>query len=82
MKGARKDSHAVHPGITMHKLPVGGGFVGLVFAIGSVTIFLIALPSLSYFVALALLLGLGVAALLRFARRSTESFSISRNLQK
>ncbi len=54
----------------MHKLPVGGDFPGLVFAVGSVAIFLIALPSLWYFVGFAALLGLGVAALLHFARPS------------
>jgi hypothetical protein len=36
-----------HPGITMHKLPVGGGFMGLVFAVGSVAIFLFGIPALS-----------------------------------
>jgi len=55
-----------HPGITMHKLPVGGGFVGLLFAAGSALIFLLGFPTLWYFVALAFLLGIGVAALLRY----------------
>jgi len=27
-----------HPGINMHKLPVGGGFVGILFALGSAVI--------------------------------------------
>ncbi len=56
----------------MHKLPVGGDLPGLVFAVGSVAIFLIALPPLWYFVGFAVLLGLGVAALLRFTRPSTH----------
>ena len=54
-----------HPGITMHKLPVGGGFVGLLFAAGSALIFLLGFPTLWYFVALAFLFGIGVAVLLR-----------------
>jgi hypothetical protein len=53
----------------MHRMPVGGNFPGLVFAVGSVLIFLIALPQLWYFLGLAVLLGLGVAAVLRFAHR-------------
>ena len=74
MKDAtRKDPHELHPGITMHKLPVGAGFPGLLFAVGSVAIFLISLPSLWYFIALAALLGIGVAAFLHFTRPSTRS---------
>ena len=55
-----------HPGITMHKIPVGGGFVGLLFAVGSALIFVLGFPTLWYFVALAGLLGIGIAALLRY----------------
>jgi len=56
-----------HPGITMHKIPVSGGFVGLLFAVGSALIFLLGFPTLWYFVALAFLFGIGVAALLRYS---------------
>jgi hypothetical protein len=57
----------------MHKLPVGGGFVGLVFAVGCALIFVIGFPSLWYFVALSAALGIGVAILLRLAsRRSSD----------
>lgn len=55
-----------HPGINMHKIPVGGGFVGLLFAAGSALIFVLGFPTLWYFVALAFLLGIGIAALLRY----------------
>lgn len=55
-----------HRGITMHKLQLGSGFPALLFTIGSAAIFLIALPSLWYFVAMAALLGIGVAAMLRY----------------
>lgn len=54
-----------HPGISMHKLPVGGGFVGFVFAAGSALIFVLGFPALWYFVAFAALAGLGVTVLLR-----------------
>src|SRR5215470_16412349 len=53
-----------HPGITMHKLSVGGGFMGLVFALGSALIFVLGFPSLWYFVALAA--AFGIAIVLRF----------------
>ena len=30
-----------HPGITMHKITFGGGFIGLLFAVGSTLIFVL-----------------------------------------
>ena len=54
-----------HPGITMHKVPVGGGFIGLLFAAGSALIFILGFPTLWYFVAFAALFGVGIAAVLR-----------------
>ena len=59
----------LHPGITMHKLPVGAGFAGVVFTVGSMVIFLVGLPTLWYFLAGALALGAGIAAVLRFTER-------------
>ena len=53
-----------HPGITMHKLSFGGGFVGLLFAAGSALIFVLGFPTLWYFVAFAVVLGIGIAAFL------------------
>jgi len=62
-----------HPGITMHKLSFGGGFVGLLFAVGSALIFLLGFPTLWYFVVLACALGIGIAVFLRFySNRSAE----------
>jgi hypothetical protein len=58
-----------HPGITMHKLPVGGGFAGLVFAAGSALIFLLGLPSLWYFVAFSAALGVGIAVVFRLINK-------------
>ncbi len=54
-----------HSGITMHKLSFGGGFVGLLFAAGSVLIFVLGFPTLWYFVALAAVLGIAIALFLR-----------------
>ena len=61
-----------HPGITMHNLPVGGGFAGLVFAAGSALIFLVGFPSLWYFLALSVALGIGLALAFRIASRRGE----------
>lgn len=68
-----------HPGISMHKLPVGGGFIGLLFAAGSALIFLLGFPTLWYFVAFSAALGIGVALLLRVAnaRRSDTAKPLS-----
>jgi len=54
-----------HSGITMHKLSVGGGFIGLLFAAGSALIFVLGFPTLWYFVALAAVLGVAVALFLK-----------------
>jgi hypothetical protein len=53
-----------HPGITMHKISFGGGFMGLLFAAGSALIFVLGFPTLWYFVALAAALGIGIAVFL------------------
>lgn len=53
-----------HPGITMHKISFGGGFMGLLFAAGSALIFILGFPTLWYFVALAAVLGVGIAVFL------------------
>ncbi|HYM76460.1 MAG TPA: hypothetical protein VE377_10830 [Candidatus Dormibacteraeota bacterium] len=68
-----------HPGITMHKISFGGGFIGLLFAAGSALIFILGLPTLWYFVALAFVLGVGVALFLRCVstRRSDRNRPLS-----
>jgi hypothetical protein len=68
-----------HPGITMHKLPVGGGFIGLLFSAGSALIFLLGLPALWCFVAFSAALGIGIALLMRIvsARRSERTKPLS-----
>jgi hypothetical protein len=58
-----------HPGISMHKLPVGPGFIGLVFTVGCALIFLLGLPQLWYFVAFSAVFGVALAILFRLFRR-------------
>jgi hypothetical protein len=58
-----------HPGISMHKLPVGNGFVGVVFVVGSALIFLLGLPALWYFVVFSGALGVGIGIVLRLLNR-------------
>jgi hypothetical protein len=62
-----------HRGIDMHRLPVGGNFPGLVFAVGTALIFLIALPALWYVVAGALAIGLVIAAVLQTMRDKADT---------
>jgi hypothetical protein len=59
----------LHPGITMHKIPVGGNVVGLVFAIGVVAMILLALPEARSFLALSLPIGVVIGIILRLTRR-------------
>ena len=59
----------LHPGITMHKIPVKAGFPGLLFTIGMMAVYLMGIPALSYFLLLAIVLGIGVAVMLRFIPR-------------
>ena len=55
-----------HPGITMHRIAVGGSIMGAVFALGTVLIFVIGLPASRWFLLGSALLGTGVAAVLYF----------------
>jgi hypothetical protein len=61
----QQDLQELHRGITMHRLEIGSGFPALVFTVGCAAIFLIALPSLWYFLVFAATLGIGIAAVLR-----------------
>lgn len=54
-----------HPGISMHRMKVGGGVAGFIFAAGSVLIFLLGIPAFWAFLGLALVAGLGFALFLR-----------------
>jgi hypothetical protein len=57
-----------HPGITMHKIRVGGDMGGILFVAASTLAVLFGVPSAWYFLAVAAGGGLGVAALLRRRR--------------
>jgi hypothetical protein len=54
-----------HPGITMHRLRVGGNVGGSIFAIGVVLICLVGIPTMWFFLGLAVVLGLAIALFLR-----------------
>ena len=58
-----------HPGITMHQIKVSGGFMGLVFTVGSAAIFLIAIPALWAPLLGSLVFGICFALILRLVRR-------------
>ena len=68
MKNKAYDNE-LHPGITMHKIPVKAGFAGLLFTIGVMLACLMGIPGTIYFLLLAILLGIGVAVMLRFIPR-------------
>ena len=63
------DAKSPHRGITMHAMPVGGNFPGMVFAIGSALIFLFAIPALWFVMVAALAAGCVMAALIQIAHR-------------
>ena len=58
----------MHPGISMHKIPVKGP-VGLVFAIGIIVIGLLSLREIRLFLALSLPVGVLIGLTMRFTRR-------------
>jgi len=67
-----------HSGITMHRLTVGGNFPGLLFAVGTALIFLLAIPALWFVVVAALAAGFAIAAVLQIVhRKPTESARLS-----
>lgn len=59
-----------HPGISMHKLPVGAGAAGFIFAVGMTLVFLLKLPALWGFLVPAVMVGALVALFLHRAHRS------------
>lgn len=58
----------IHPGITMHKIPVKGA-AGLIFTVGMLIVFLIRLPEARWFLALSLPLGVIIGVILRLTSR-------------
>lgn len=61
-----------HRGITMHQIGVGGNIPGIVFALGSALIFLLAIPALWVVTVGALAAGFAIAAILQIVRRKPE----------
>ena len=63
-----------HPGISIHHIPIGGGIMGAVFAIGSCLIFFFGVVEVRWFLLLSFPFAIGVAALLHayYNRRPVE----------
>jgi len=59
------------PQINVSKIPGGTGIAGALFAVGSMLIFLFGVPRLQYFFVASIILGSGIALVLRFIRRET-----------
>jgi hypothetical protein len=53
----------------MHKIPVGGDEMGLVFTVGVIFMILLALPEIRLFLALSLPIGVVIAIILRLIHR-------------
>jgi hypothetical protein len=62
---------APNPQINVSKIPGGTGIAGALFAVGSMLIFLFGVPRIRYFFIAAIILGCGIALVLRFIRRET-----------
>ncbi len=58
----------MHPGITMHKIPVKGT-MGLVFTVGMLVTVLVSLPQARWFLAISLPTGVVMGIILRLIRR-------------
>ena len=58
----------MHPGITMHKIPVKGT-AGLLFTVGIIAIALISLPQARWFLAMSLPTGIVIGIILRLTSR-------------
>ena len=58
-----------HPGISMHKIPVGGDGIGVMFVIGVLLPMLIALPEVRNFILVSLPIGVTIAIILRLIHR-------------
>jgi hypothetical protein len=63
------------PQINVSKIPGGTGIAGALFAVGSMLIFLFGVPRIRYFFIASLILGFGIALILRFVRRETPGKS-------
>jgi hypothetical protein len=59
---------AMHPGITMHKIPVEG-WAGLLFTVGVLAMVLVSLPEARWFLAISLPTGVIIGTILRLTSR-------------
>lgn len=66
----------LHPGITMHKIPVKSGFPGVLFTIGVMAVYLMGIPTLIYFIVPACVVGIGFAVHAAFHPSPGRSCSI------
>jgi hypothetical protein len=63
------------PQINVSKIVVGGGIAGAFFAVASMVIFIVGIPLIRFLFPAAIVLGLGVALVLHFARHETSPTS-------
>jgi hypothetical protein len=59
----------MHPGITMHKIPVEGA-AGLLFTVGVLITILLSLPEARWFIAISLPIGVAIGMILRLTSRA------------
>jgi hypothetical protein len=64
---------ALHNGISMHRIRVGGGVAGFIVVAGFLCIGLVGIPMLRYFLGFAIVVGAGVACALYLVRRRKRS---------
>ena len=67
-RGVIPSENNPHPGISAHKLPVGGGFAGFLFVLASLA-FAGRIEPLRYFFALSVIAGIAIALVLRWLYR-------------
>jgi len=60
-----------NPAINVSRIKAGGGIAGAMFTVMSMSIFLIAIPALRYFLPAAIFLGGGVALAIRSIHHAT-----------
>jgi len=62
-----------HPGITYHKMTVGGNLPGFIFAIGCMSVLLLAFPGLfGPFLLSSIAIGVAIAILFRLLRSKSD----------
>ena len=55
-----------HPGISIHRMAIGGGIMSALFAVGTALIFVVGIPLGPWFLLASILLGIAVATGLYF----------------